>query len=66
MPGSRRGWVSGSRWRRVKMGVADEFKRQGYRLEYEYGDGGDHTEVWINDEAGMAVKIERMKVEKMQ
>ena len=41
-------------------------KRQGYRLEYEHGDGEDHREVWINDDAGMAVKIEWMKVEKMQ
>ena len=50
----------------MRMGIADELKRHGYRLEYEHGDGKDHTEVWINDEAGMAVKIEWMKVEKMQ
>ncbi len=43
------------------MGIADELKRQGYKLEYEHGDGEDHTEVWINDDSGMAVKIERMQ-----
>ena len=48
------------------MGIADELKRQGYRLGYEYGDGEDRTEVWINDEAGTAVRIEWMKIEKMQ
>ena len=50
----------------MRMGIADELKRQGYKLEYEHGDGEDHTEVWINDEAGMAVKIEWMKIERMQ
>ena len=48
------------------MAIADELKRQGYKLEYEYGDGEDHTEVWTNEEAGMGVKIEWMKVENMQ
>ena len=50
----------------MRMGSADGLKRQGYGLEYEYGDGEDHTEVWINQEARMAVRIEWMKVEKMQ
>ena len=44
----------------MKMGIADELKRQGYRLEYEYGDGEDHTEVWINEKTGIAAKVERM------
>ena len=33
-------------------------KKLGYRFEYEHGDSEDRTEVWINDEAGMAVRIE--------
>ena len=48
------------------MGVAGELRKHGYKLEYEYGDGEDHTEVWINEEASMAVRVGWMKVEKMQ
>ena len=50
----------------MRMGIAEELRKEGYKLEYEYGDGEDHTEVWINDEAGMAVKIEWMKIEAMR
>ena len=32
---------------------------------YEHGDSEDHTEVWTNEEAGMGVRIEWMKIEKM-
>ena len=50
----------------MRMGVAEEVREEGYKLEYEYGNGEDHTEVWVNEEACMAVRIEWMKVEKMQ
>ena len=46
------------------MGVHDELKKLGYRFEYEHGDSEDRTEVWINDEAGMAVRIEWFRMEK--
>ncbi len=47
------------------MSVADELKRQGYELEYEYGDSEDHTEVWTNKKKGMAVKGDWIKVEEV-
>lgn len=46
------------------MGIAEELRKQGYKLEYEHDEGGDHIEVWTNEKAGMAVRIEWMKVEK--
>ena len=46
------------------MGIAEELRRQGYELEYEHDEGGDHTEVWTNEREGMAVRVEWMKVEK--
>ena len=45
------------------MGIADELRNQGYKLEYEYGRSGDLTEVWVNKKAGMAVRIEWMSVD---
>jgi hypothetical protein len=48
------------------MGIVEALRKQGYKLEYEYGDGEDHTEVWINDGAGMAARIEWMEIRKMQ
>ena len=44
------------------MGVGDELRKLGYKREYEYGHNGDLTEVWINEKAGMAVRIEWMRV----
>ena len=45
------------------MGIHDELRKLGYRFEYEHGNSEDRTEVWVNEEAGMAVRIEWMKVE---
>ena len=45
------------------MGIHDELRRTGYTFEYDYGDSEDRTEVWTNKEAGMAVRIEWMKIE---
>ena len=45
------------------MSVGEELRRQGYKLEYEYGDTADRTEVWINEKAGIAVRIEWMRVD---
>ena len=46
-----------------RMSIGDELRRLGYRFEYDYGDSEDRTEVWINDKAGMAVRIEWMRIE---
>jgi len=47
------------------MGVAEELRKQGYRREYGYSEGEDHTEVWVNRKAGKAVRIEWMEIEKV-
>jgi len=44
------------------MTIHEELQKLGYKLEYEYGNSEDRTEVWINEKAGMAVRIEWMRV----
>ena len=44
------------------MSIGDELRKLGYKLEYEYGRNEDRTEVWINEQGGMAVRIEWMRV----
>ena len=46
------------------MGIADELKKEGYSLEYEYDEGEDHTEVWTNEEAGKAVRVQWMAIDR--
>jgi len=48
------------------MGIHDELRKMGYVFEYDYGDSEDRTEVWTNREAGMAVRIEWMKIEEVK
>ena len=45
------------------MGIQDELKKMGYRFEYDHGDSEERTEVWINDAARMAVRIEWMRID---
>ena len=45
------------------MGLEEELKKGGYNLEYEYDEGEDHTEVWTNEKAGKAVRIQWMKID---
>jgi hypothetical protein len=45
------------------MGVHNELRKLGYCFEYEHGDSEDRTEVWVNEPAEMAIRIEWMKVE---
>ncbi len=45
-----------------KMTIHEELRTLGYKLEYECGHSEDRTEVWINEKAGMAVRIEWMRV----
>ena len=47
----------------IEMGIAEELKKECYNLEYEYDEGEDHTEVWTNERAGKAVRIQWMKIE---
>ena len=44
------------------MGIHDELKRGGYKFEYERNNGEDRTEVWTSEMAGMAVRIEWLKM----
>lgn len=46
------------------MGIHEELGRMGYRFEYEHGDSEDRKEVWVNEEAGMAVRIEWFRLDK--
>ena len=48
------------------MGIEQELKNEGYRLEYEHHDGEDKKQVWMNDKAGMALRIEWVKIEKVR
>ena len=45
------------------MGFHDELRKLGYICEYERGDSEDRTEVWVNREARMAVRIEWMAID---
>ena len=45
------------------MAIAEELKKEGYNLEYEYDEGEDHTEVWTNQEAGKAVRVHWMAID---
>ena len=45
------------------MGIAEELKKQGYSLEYERDEHGDHAEVWINHKERMALKVVWMRIE---
>ena len=45
------------------MSFEDELKTMGYKFEYAHGEGGDRTEVWLNQDAGTCVRIEWMKID---
>ena len=47
------------------MGIHEELRKQGYEFEYERHEGGDRTEVWVNKKAGMAIRIEWLKMDKV-
>jgi len=44
------------------MVIGEELRKLGYRFEYERTGDVAQTEVWTHDEAGIAVRIEWMKV----
>ena len=45
------------------MSFEDELKKMGYQFEYAHSEGGDRTEVWLNQDAGTCVRIEWMKID---
>jgi len=46
-----------------EMSIGDELRKLGYRFEYDHGDAEERTEVWVNDELRMAVRIEWMRID---
>jgi hypothetical protein len=44
------------------MGIREGLKEEGYVFEYSYDEGGDRTEVWTNRNAGKAVRIEWLEI----
>lgn len=48
------------------MGIYEELKKMGYCFEYQHRRGKDRIEVWTNEEAEMAVRIEWMKIEEVK
>jgi hypothetical protein len=44
------------------MSIETQLTEMGYEFEYAYKDGNDRTEVWVNAQAGMAVRIEWLAV----
>ena len=46
-----------------RVTIHDELRKLGYEFGYEHGDTGERTEVWVNEKAGMAVRIEWMRVD---
>ena len=45
------------------MGIREALREEGYVFEYDHGSGEDRTEVWINQQAKMAVRIECIKID---
>jgi len=49
----------------IRVTIRGELERQGYVFEYAYNEDGDRTEVWVNREAGKAVRIEWLEIERV-
>ena len=47
------------------MTIEKELQSQGYELEYGCSDNEDRKQVWVNKKAGMAIRIEWLKMEKV-
>ena len=45
------------------MGIHEALREAGYQFEYERSRGEDRVEVWLNQDAKMAVRIEWLKVD---
>ena len=54
-----------SEWEVKNMTIREELRKEGY--VYQYGrdiGGGDWKEVWLNEKAGMVIRIEWIRMEK--
>ena len=48
------------------MSIQEELQKQGYTYQYGCDMGyGDRKEVWLNEKAGMAIRIEWLRTEKV-
>ncbi len=47
----------------MEESIREALRAEGYVFEYDYGDAEDRTEVWVNDEAKMAVRIEWLQID---
>ena len=45
------------------MGICETLREEGYVFEYDHGNREERTEVWINKEAKMAVRIEWIRMD---
>ena len=45
------------------MEIGEALKSQGYEFEYDHGDSEERIEVWINKKAGMALRLEWIRLE---
>jgi hypothetical protein len=46
-----------------RMTIHDELRKLGYEFGYEHGDTEERIEVWVNEKAGIVVRIEWMTVD---
>ena len=47
----------------IQIGIREALREEGYVFEYDHGNGEDRTEVWINKEAKMAIRIEWIRMD---
>ena len=47
------------------MGIEQELQKQGYEYQYACELGEDRKQVWINKKAGIAIRIEWIRMEKV-
>ena len=42
----------------IGMGLYEELKKMEFVRDSEFGSGEERTELWVNEKAGMAVRLE--------
>lgn len=45
------------------MRIHDALREEGFVFEYDYADGEDRTEIWVNEKQSMSVRIQWLKIE---
>ena len=48
----------------MRMTIQKALENEGYTLAYECFDRGDRKQVWVNAKAGMAVRIDWLRLER--